>query len=90
MKDTDVFFASLDELGEERVRERLAQGRTYGVEKHRLAQEWLRRRENSRSDADSFEQKRIARSAKNAAWTAAIAAIIAAIAAVASIFLSLS
>lgn len=87
----DSFWAELDRLGEDEVRNRLIANR-YGLgqQKKPLAQAWLQERERSRADASSLEQMRIARSAKNAAWAAAIAAIIAAIAAIVSIAISFS
>jgi len=79
----EKFWAELDDLGEEEVRDRIVTGR-YGAgnKKLQLAREWLRRRETERIEASNREQIRIARSAKNAAWAAAMAAIIAAVCAV--------
>ncbi|WP_417515101.1 hypothetical protein [Minwuia sp.] len=87
MSDPEIWL-KFDELGEEAVRKRIVM-KAYAGRNLVAAQEWLRSQEASRNDADSFEQRRIARSAKNAAWTAAIAAMIAAIAAVVAIVLSL-
>src|SRR5690349_16848946 len=83
----ESFFAELDKLGEEVVRTRVVTRAYTSVNaKLPLAQEWLRLRDQARSEEASrriesanLEQIRIARSAKNAAWAAAIAAIIAAI-----------
>jgi len=83
----EEFWAELDALGETEVRVRL-QNKTYTDlnEKGSFAREWLLRRELASAAASNSEQRRTARSAKNAAWTAAIAAIIAAmIAAVAAV-----
>lgn len=89
----EQFWAELDELGEEQVRVNLDVTKIYGDvgSKRALALEWLRRRDQSRSETSNREQMRIARSAKNAAWIAAIAAIVAAIiAAVAAVMSYLS
>lgn len=77
----EQFWAKLEELGEDVVRERII-AKIYDDVRRGLAEEWLRLREESRREASSAEQMRIARSAKNAAWTAAISAIIAAICAI--------
>jgi hypothetical protein len=89
----DQLWASLNDLGEDKVRERLAT-HVYGKvgDKRALVEEWLRRKDQerveaaqARKSASSLEANRIARSAKNAAWIAAIVAIIAAICAVIAI-----
>lgn len=71
----DQFWSELDELGEEVVRKRVI-AKVYGSgnNKLELAQEWLRRKEQSRDSAFKAEQTDIARSAKDAAWSAAEAA----------------
>lgn len=67
--DKDKFFAELDALGEQAVREKLAQG-IYRKEKHPLIHEWLRKFEASRSEEilsrkeeRELEANKIARSA---------------------------
>ena|SRR5215217_9614316 len=90
-------FADFDTLGEAEVRRRvdsLYWGSTNDAG-HVYAVEWLWKEGQSRSAeaerrrvASHFEQIRIARSAKNAAWAAAIAAIIAAICATVAIGIS--
>lgn len=81
MSDHDLYYGDFDRDGEEAVRNRVALHQ-YNEKKHALALEWLRKRDQERSDASMAEQITLARSAKNAAWAAAIAAIIAAIAAI--------
>jgi hypothetical protein len=85
----EQFWSELEAVGEDEVRTRLA-AKIYGEANHKapLAREWLRRKDQERSDLSTSEQTRIARSAKNAAWAAAIAAIIAAIFAVMSFLLN--
>lgn len=87
----EEFWAELENLGESEVRTRIVTQR-YGPnsDKRALAEQWLHEIESDRASSSSFEQIRIARSAKNAAWAAAIAAIIAAICAIISIAFSLS
>lgn len=69
------FWAELEALGEEQVRERLATKRYGNVgDRKALAEEWLRVQEESRKDASQSAQIEIARSAKDAAWSAAEAA----------------
>jgi len=76
--DTDKFRATLDELGEPDVRHRLKMNYWLrGSPQTALAEEWVRHKEEARSDASNSESLKIARSAKNAAWVAAISAIIA-------------
>ena len=87
----ESFWAELDGLGEEEVRTRVSVGTYSSANKKReLAQQWLERNSQERSERSNSEQMRIARSAKNAAWAAAIAATIAAICATISIVISLS
>src|SRR4051794_40231020 len=82
----EEFWATLEKLGEEEVRNRLAIG-DYGDSGWRrgLVKEWLRRKDQERSEATNLALRRAARSANTAAWIAAIAAIIAAICAIVSI-----
>ena len=82
---TDQRWNEFEILGEIQVRKNLA-NRIYSEEKILLADQWLlhsesvlRAAEFAKMDASNFEQIRVARSAKNAAWTAAITAIAAAI-----------
>jgi hypothetical protein len=79
----EQFWDALEGIGEEEVRVRIAT-QLYGPnsDKRRLAEEWLRKKDQERKDASNAASLRIARSAKNAAWAAAIAAMIAAICAV--------
>lgn len=86
MASNKEFLAMLESLSENKIREHIASGAWSEPRKVRLAEELLRRKyqerldtNEARRDASNFEQIRIARSAKNAAWAAAIAAIIAAI-----------
>lgn len=92
MSDLDFKYADFERDGEEKVRERIAL-KAYLAPMDGLAREWLRRKDGARAEAERLsaeatraEERRIARSAKNAAWAAAIAAIIAAIAAVIAVF----
>lgn len=61
----DVFLAELEKLGEDQVRMNLAQG-IYGSEKTSIVTEWLRRREQARSESFQSEQTRIAERAAQA------------------------
>ena len=85
---TRTFQDEMEELGEATVRERLV-SRVWSDRKRDMAEAWLAERDRIAAISDIEEQRRIARSAKNAAWAAAIAAIIAAIAAVVSIVIAL-
>lgn len=94
--DQSAFKAQLESIGEERVREVLTTGAMSDPKKVPLAREFLRQKDQARSDALEHrkdasirEQIDIERSAKNAAWAAAIAAIIAAICATISIAVTL-
>ncbi len=80
MAEDDDFIAQLEALGEAEVRRLLAKG-VYGTTGHKrpMVEAWLESKVQSRNDVANLEIRRIARSAKNAAWTAAIAAIISAI-----------
>ncbi|NIA72286.1 hypothetical protein HBA54_27210 [Pelagibius litoralis] len=66
-------FQGFDQIGEEAVRNKLAAG-LYGYKNKPLAEEWLRRHEESRQGFADDEQTDIARSAKDAAWASANAA----------------
>jgi hypothetical protein len=73
--DKDVFYAQLEEDGEEKVRDNLLSKRYGDVSnKKAFAEEWLAQRERARNEASQSEQIEIARSAKDAAWEAAAAA----------------
>jgi hypothetical protein len=93
----EQFWANLEQFGEQEVRLRLGMGE-YGINSpHRaLVDEWLRNKNQRRSEASQAEALSIARSAKDAAWEAAraarqantiamIAIVVAAIAAVISL-----
>lgn len=69
----EQFWAGLEKLGEDVVRERII-AKTYNDVRRGLAEEWLRLREEERMEASQSEQIDIARSAKDAAWEAARAA----------------
>lgn len=80
--DKNKLFSELDVMGEQTVRERLAQG-VFHKDKMPLVHEWLRQREEerinaatSRAESAASRADRRARSANLAAWIAAIAAII--------------
>ena len=78
MLDFNYFFHSLDNLGEEKVRKKLAL-RAYNLDEDALAREWLRLKEAaSRAEASAY-------SAKKSAWIAVIAAFVAAIALILSV-----
>jgi hypothetical protein len=82
------FWEQLDAIGEAEVRLKLATGFYGGFEnqdRRPLVEEWLRRKDQERSEAAILAHRRAARSANTAAWIAAIAAIIAAICAIVSI-----
>jgi hypothetical protein len=76
MTNDDDPFRRFEEAGEQQVRINLAR-KTYDSRRTHLAEAWLAQKERSSGEAASVEQRRIARSAKNAAWVAATAAIIA-------------
>jgi hypothetical protein len=93
--DKDEQWHIFGSLGEQTVRERIAQG-VFGEERQRLAEEWLREQEKTRSNGASSRREvstaehfRIARSARTAAWIAAAAPIVAALSAAIAIILSL-
>src|SRR4051812_34433065 len=80
----DFIYRDFEAMGEAKVREAVTIGRFGKRQAHAVA--WLQMQDHSReteSDRERrferSEDRRIARSAKNAAWIAAIAAIIAAI-----------
>ena len=64
------FFAQLDGLGEDQVRESIAAG-VYNPTRTRLAEEWLRRKDQERENALTREQMDIARDAAASARIAA-------------------
>ena len=81
-------WEEIENIGEDAVREKVSLG-LYSGARLRRAKAWLEKKDQARSsessrrkEASSSEQRRMARSAKNAAWVAAIAAIVAAIYAV--------
>ena len=90
------FWAELDALGEDRVRELVVTGRFSNANQElRLAEDWLRRKDEQRDDEKARgerlvarENLRIARSAKKAAWVAAKAAWVAAITSVIAVVIS--
>lgn len=88
----DRYRAKFEELGLEKVVVYLKINR-FGPDKKNQAEAWvaeqqlaLAREASERDVASNLESRKIARSAKNAAWAAAIAAIIAAVFAVMSYF----
>jgi len=83
MIDAEELKSRLEEIGECKVRERLA-GNIYGLQERPIVEEWLLSKERERSEKKMDENINIARSAKHAAWVAAIAALISALAAIAS------
>ena len=92
MSDLKFKYDDFERDGESKVRENVALGR-YQPKNEALAKEWLRQKGQARDElsaresrAANLEDRRIARSAKNAAWIAAITAIIAAIAAIIAVF----
>ena len=91
MPTQEELWAELEAAGEDTVRARLAT-HVYGEvgNKHALVEEWLRRKDQSRFDAASLEQRRNARNAKNAAIIAAIAAMLAAIVSIITLILRIS
>jgi len=80
-------YADCDKVGADEVRKQL-NGNAWGNQRKQFAKGWLASHSESRKDASSSEQIRIARSAKNAAIVAAIAAIIANIVAAISLYIS--
>jgi hypothetical protein len=77
--DKDVFYAELEEAGEETVRDNLLAKRYGDVSnKKAFAEEWLAQKARARNESSQSEQIEIARSAKDAAWEAASAARVAA------------
>lgn len=81
--DAEGLKRRLEEVGEDKVRERLANN-IYSLQEENMVKEWLLSKERNKSDIEMAEYINIARSAKYAAWIAAIAAIISALAALAS------
>lgn len=81
MMDAGELKRRLEEIGEAKVRERLASN-IYGVQERGIVEEWLLSKEKERSQKKTDEYIDIARSAKRAAWVAAIAALISALAAI--------
>ncbi len=81
MMDADELKRRLEEIGEVKVRERLAID-IYGTQEKGIVEEWLLSKERERNRKKTDEYIDIARSAKCAAWAAAIAALISALAAI--------
>lgn len=81
--DAEELKWRLEEIGEHKVRERLASN-VYGSQERPIAEEWLLSKERKKSEKKMEEYLNIARSAKQAAWIAAIAALISALAAIAA------
>lgn len=69
--DPNKFFAELEKLGEDEARKRLASKAVYGGDKAALVEEWLRRKDQERSDAVKREEISVARAAADAARDAA-------------------
>ncbi len=69
--DPTKFFAELEALGEDEARNRLASRAVYGGDKSALVEEWLRRKDQERSDTTKREEISIAREAAAAARDAA-------------------
>lgn len=67
-------WPELEQLGEDQVRQKLAQG-CYRSENIPLVQEWLNRKESIRLGSEKSEDRNIARSAKNASWAAVLIAL---------------
>ena len=83
MFDVEEFKRRLEEIGEDKVRERLASG-VYDPEERPIVEEWLSSKERKEARRREEEYFRIAISAKRAAWVSTIAAIISALAAIVS------
>lgn len=81
MMDVEELKRRLEEIGEAKVRERLASN-IYGTQERGIVEEWLLTKERERNQKKTNEYIDIARSAKRAAWVAAIAALISALAAI--------
>jgi len=81
MMDVEELKRRLEEIGEVKVRERLASN-IYGTQERGIVEEWLLTKERERNQKKTNEYIDIARSAKRAAWVAAIAALISALAAI--------
>lgn len=81
--DAEELKRRLEEVGEEKVRERLASN-IYGPQERSIVEEWLLSKERGKNEEKMEEYIKISRGAKHAAWVAAIAAIISALAAIAA------
>jgi hypothetical protein len=93
MGDLEFIYADFERDGEEKVRENVALERYGSRRRMALAKQWLEIQDQSRLTksererrSERDEDRRIARSAKNAAWIAAIAAMIAAMSAIIVMF----
>lgn len=100
MISADQFWPTLDALGEEEVRRRLAQ-RVYGQQKIPLVQAWLARRESEHAEAAaqrqeiranealrlSAEGNSLARGSKAAAWVAVVISALALVVAMAALIM---
>ena len=81
MIDVEELKHRLEEVGEQKVRERLASN-IYSPQERGIVEEWLSSREKKADRKITQQQLDIAKSAKRAAWIAAIAAILSALAAI--------
>lgn len=81
MMDVEELKRRLEEIGEAKVRERLASN-IYGTQERGIVEEWLLTKERERNQKKTNEYIEVARSAKRAAWVAAVAALISALAAI--------
>jgi hypothetical protein len=97
MTEKEKWFANFEKMGEDQVRLYLEEIRPHtSVQSNQIKgyiREWLapfNAQARQEASVNTTETKRIAGSAKNAAWAAAIAAIIAAIAATFSAFIAFS
>ncbi len=75
--DTELLRQRLEEVGEDGIRECLAEG-TYDPQARPIVEEWLRGKDTGRMR----EYIKVARSASYAAWVAAIVAVASALAAI--------
>ena len=100
MISADQFWPTLDALGEEEVRTRLAQG-VYGQQKVPLVQAWLTSKESERAEAAAQRQEiransalqlsadanSIARGSRTAAWVAIFVSVLAFLVALAALII---
>lgn len=81
--DAEDLKRRLEEVGEEKIRERLASN-IYGSQEKPIVKAWLLSKEREKSEEKMKEYINVAKSAKYAAWVAATAALISALAAIAA------